>query len=724
MAAHLVFPFYAIGAFCVILAGASATMLPMIWAILVILSAAFLALLLIWLGPRLIFDRLAAFSHRPVVLTDLDGVILRQNRLFSEAYGDLRGQALGGPFGASEEVRALAYRASVRAEKGEVQSIRTDERVEFSVQKLSKDRLFWWIISDLSVPQVEGAAFALMNAEGEALVLGKALPEETRRAMTCGDAPPENGDLARHEIAGSDLTLLLPRSAVQDLRGRLLDDVPASSVLMDSKGFIVGFNKAAEKLMGPQLEVGTPFAGLTEGVVHSFEQRLADTLESRYLGRAEVVKYRRDGEDLFLQLALGRTCIDGDCYVIAVLEDTTDLKKLEAQFVQSQKMQAVGQLAGGVAHDFNNLLTAINGHCDLLLMRTDLHDPAHADLMQIRHNSNRAAALVRQLLAFSRKQTLRPQIIDMHDLLADLFHLLDRLISDPVTLHLDMPDDLNSVRADARQLEQVIMNLVVNARDAMPNGGQIAITPRNLTLKADVERDKVIVPRGDYVVIDVTDQGVGIAEDNRRKIFDPFFTTKEAGAGTGLGLSTVYGIIKQTGGFIFLESEVGKGSTFSVFLPVAAHEVDAEAPKVKKPAAVPGRGRILLAEDEVPVRMFASRALSMRGFDVTEASSGIEALESIETLGPPDLIISDVLMPGMDGPAWVSQAIEAGVKCPVIFMSGFSDDMLAESDTPICDYEFLGKPFSLDDLMDVVSYKLQQEEDQASESKIEYSGAK
>ena len=239
---------------------------------------------------------------------------------------------------------------------------------------------------------------------------------------------------------------------------------------------------------------------------------------------------------------------DQEASLIAILSDATELKTLESQFVQSQKMQAIGKLAGGVAHDFNNLLTAISGHCDLLLLRHDTASQDYADLVQINQNANRAAALVSQLLAFSRKQTLRPEPIDMRNTLADLMHLLNRLVGEKVELVLEHDTDLKPVRADKRQLEQVFMNLVVNARDAMPEGGRIHIKTEGYSLEQALDRDRATIPAGDYISVTVTDEGCGIATDKLTKIFEPFYSTKRTGEGTGLGLSTVYGIVKQTGG--------------------------------------------------------------------------------------------------------------------------------------------------------------------------------
>jgi len=339
--------------------------------------------------------------------------------------------------------------------------------------------------------------------------------------------------------------------------------------------------------------------------------------------------------------------------------------------VQSQKMQAVGQLAGGVAHDFNNLLTAINGHCDLILMRHETSDTDYGDLIQIRHNANRAASLVGQLLAFSRKQTLLPKVIDLYDTLSDLNHLLNRLLGEKVTLRIEHDDDLPSVRVDERQLEQVIMNLVVNARDAMPNGGEVLIQTKTAVFEQDQKMDRVVIPFGTYVQIDVTDTGVGIPEDKIRKIFEPFFTTKGVGEGTGLGLSTAYG---------------------------------------EEPTDLTGRGVVLLVEDEVPVRSFAARALNIRGYTVIEAGSAEEALEILEDKDlHVDVFVSDVIMPGMDGPTWVRMAQKNRSDVRVVFVSGYAEDVFEGGQISVPNATFLPKPFSLNELTHTVKEQMEKE---------------
>lgn len=377
-------------------------------------------------------------------------------------------------------------------------------------------------------------------------------------------------------------------------------------------------------------------------------------------------------------------------------------------------MQAIGQLAGGIAHDFNNLLTAISGHCDLLLLRHGRADSEYSDLEQIRQNANRAAALVNQLLAFSRKQTLKPTRLDLQDVLSDLTHLLNRLVGERVSLKLAHDPLLGPIRADRRRLEQVLMNLVVNARDSMPEGGTIRLETEAVTLHEPTPRDKVVMPPGEYAVIRVIDTGIGIPPDRLDKIFEPFFTTKRVGEGTGLGLSTVYGIVKQSGGYVFVTSEVGKGTSFELHFPV--HELteaeiaaaqDGPPRDARRVVARKGEGVVLLVEDEAPVRAFASRALRMRGYTVLEAENAEMALKTLEDPAlEVDIFVTDVVMPGMDGPSWVRQALEARPNVKVVFVSGYSEEAFAEDQARIPNSVFLAKPFSLNDLTTTVQGQL------------------
>ncbi|WP_173931810.1 response regulator [Chelativorans sp. Marseille-P2723] len=402
--------------------------------------------------------------------------------------------------------------------------------------------------------------------------------------------------------------------------------------------------------------------------------------------------------------------------------ETTEQKALEAQMAQSQKMQAVGQLAGGIAHDFNNVLTAIIMASDLLLTNHRPSDPSFPDIMNIKQNANRAASLVRQLLAFSRRQTLRPEVLNLTDVLADIRMLLSRLVGSDVTLAIEHGRDLWPVKADIGQFEQVIVNLAVNARDAMPDGGTLAVRTTNVPGEECTRFGyRELIP-ADYVMIEVEDTGTGIPQETLKKIFEPFFTTKEVGKGTGLGLSMVYGIVKQTGGFIFCDSELGEGTVFRIFLPrhiPSESEIEAKAaangaaegahraPAVNRDLS--GSARVLVVEDEDAVRMGSVRALSSRGYEVHEASSGIEAMEIFRSLdGKVDIVVSDVVMPEMDGPTLLTELRKVQPEVKFIFVSGYAEDAFSRNLPSDAKFGFLPKPFSLKQLATVVKEMLEE----------------
>jgi two-component system cell cycle sensor histidine kinase/response regulator CckA len=421
------------------------------------------------------------------------------------------------------------------------------------------------------------------------------------------------------------------------------------------------------------------------------------------VSRAPVDVRFKPGNERTAQLFASRLHNEngGPAYAIYLI-DTTGQTALETQFAQSQKMQAVGQLAGGIAHDFNNLLTVINGYAELLLQRHQPGDPSFADLNDIRNTGLRAASLVRQLLAFSRRQTLEPEVLSLTDLVADWSVTLRRLIGDRVKLKVEHGRDLWPVMADPNQIGNALMNLSVNARDAMPNGGTLTIRTANMTIGETMSFGQVLMPSGDYVMFEVEDTGLGIPKENLGKIFEPFFTTKEKGHGTGLGLASVYGIVKQTGGYIFPESELGKGTTFRIYLPrhipaPAAAVVEPE--KAQTARDLTGVGTILLVEDEDAVRDFAVRALTMRGYKVLDACGGEEALDLVkEHNGPIDLLISDVVMPGMEGPELVNEMRKLMPELRVIFISGYAEESFRNSPDRPDDCLFLPKPFSLKQL--------------------------
>jgi two-component system cell cycle sensor histidine kinase/response regulator CckA len=401
--------------------------------------------------------------------------------------------------------------------------------------------------------------------------------------------------------------------------------------------------------------------------------------------------------------------------IIYMLE-TTERRALENQINQSQKMDMVGQLAGGIAHDFNNVLSAIMMANDFLLNAHKPTDPSFQDIMQIKQNATRAATLVRQLLAFSRRQTLRPQVLDLGDALSDLTMLLRRLIGEKVKLDLVHGRDLWPVKVDVSQFEQVIVNLAVNARDAMPDGGKLTVRTANITAEESGLLAYKGMPAAEYVRIGISDTGTGIPADIVDKIFEPFFSTKEVGKGTGLGLSTVYGIVKQTGGFVYVNSEEGKGTTFDIFLPRHRPEQDAQAEvhatngAGKDAAAAPkpradltGQGTILLVEDEEGLRSLNARGLRSRGYSVIEASNGIEAMEALEEKdGAVDLVVSDVVMPEMDGPTLLKAMRGRNPDLKIIFVSGYAEDAFEKSLPENQQFAFLPKPFTLSQLVAAV----------------------
>jgi two-component system, cell cycle sensor histidine kinase and response regulator CckA len=520
---------------------------------------------------------------------------------------------------------------------------------------------------------------------------------------------------------GASRTLVLNRAPgeepAEDLRAaevrfaRVFNATPMAIAILDKSGRIRRSNPAFAKLMPDALK---PADGGGRAIYPGVAERDRTALSAAVAAAADAksdiapvdVSLRGEGERSARLFISPADESDGPGATIYAL-DTTELRTLKENFAQSQKMQAIGQLAGGIAHDFNNVLTAIIGYSDLLLANHRPTDPSFQDIMQIKQNANRAAGLVRQLLAFSRRQTLRPQVLQLGDVLSDLQMLLRRLVGEKISLDLRHGRDLWLVKADLNQFEQVIVNLVVNARDAMPNGGSIELRTRNITAAECAELDEKGLINADYVSIEVEDTGHGIPADVKDKIFEPFFTTKEVGKGTGLGLAMVYGIVKQTGGYVYCDSTVGKGTTFRILLPrhvPTAGEEDAKKEAVKKPAAdLTGHGTILLVEDEEAVRAFGARALTARGYTVLEAASGFEALDvAAKNEGKIDLIVSDVVMPEMDGPTMFGELRKRGVTAKVIFVSGYAEEAFSRNLPEGEEFGFLPKPFTLKQLIEAV----------------------
>lgn len=500
----------------------------------------------------------------------------------------------------------------------------------------------------------------------------------------------------------------------------LLAQLPLGLAMADRDGRLLFANQAFLRAAGRE-EEGLPTYP-TDLVLREDKGPVSDAIRRFGQGPASsgdiaVRLVSQPDEPVSLSLAGVRGL--GEAAVLLGLTDSSEETRLKRQVAQATKMQAVGQLAGGVAHDFNNVLTAILGTCDLMLLRHTPGDSDYDDIQQIRANSNRAASLTRQLLAFSRQQTLRPEVLQLPDVVTDVSQMLKRLIGEKIQLVLRHDRDLGPVRADPSQLEQVIVNLAVNGRDAMQQRtdgkGKLTLSTKRIT-PADVRAMRSeIVPIGEYTALLVEDTGSGIPPEHLGKIWEPFFTTKEQGKGTGLGLSTVYGIVKQSGGFIFAESETGQngkgsGTRFSVYLPVYHPLPEEIAASAKSRVAEPtsqwgGGGRLLLVEDEEPVRIVAERALVRAGYTVTSARDGEEGLEKLQREGPFDLVVSDVVMPGMDGPAMAREMRKVAPELPVLFMSGYAEQQLRK-EIDIGNAHFLPKPFSVQDISDKVGQVL------------------
>jgi len=483
----------------------------------------------------------------------------------------------------------------------------------------------------------------------------------------------------------------------------LLDMLPIGLALVDRDGRFLTMNSAFRQAAGLKRSRMPVYPG--DLLMKADQAPVADAVRRNARGPAMsgdlAVRLNHQGSEPVALTIAGLRGL-GDAAVLLLLKDNSEEAKLKRQVAQATKMQMVGQLAGGVAHDFNNILTAIIGHCDLMLMRHSPGDSDYDDIQQIKSNSNRAAGLTRQLLAFSRQQTLRPQVLQLPDVVSEVSHLLKRLLGETVELVVKHGRNLGPIRADPGQFEQVIVNLSVNARDAMAAKGGGTLTIQTYSVKADqvAELGSDILPIADYSALSVADTGTGIPPSVLGKIFEPFFTTKEVGKGTGLGLSTVYGIVKQSGGFIFADSKVNEGTRFVIYLPVHREEAGAarsrKSEKAKKDELW-GSGTVLLVEDEPMVRSVAERALTRHGYSVITADNGEDALEILAKNEPVDLLISDVVMPGMDGPTMVREARASRPDLKILFMSGYAEEQLRKS-IDIENVNFLPKPFSVVEL--------------------------
>ena len=412
-------------------------------------------------------------------------------------------------------------------------------------------------------------------------------------------------------------------------------------------------------------------------------------------GNTKAYDVSVNGKDYQAHVAPLTSSNGGIIGCIGLAVEVTERKALEMQMRHAQKMEAVGRLAGGIAHDFNNLLTVITGYSDLTLLRLEPNDPLRNNLDEVNKACERAAGLTRHLLAFSRKQVLKPKVLNLNTIVSEMNRMMPPLIGEDIELVIELCPDLGQVKADSGQIEQIIANLAVNAKDAMPLGGELAIRTSNVVLDEEIARRYESVQSGPYVLLTVSDTGHGMSPETMQRVFEPFFTTKEVGKGTGLGLSTVYGIVKQSGGYISVDSEVGRGTTFKIYLPQVDEEVGEIEIRPTHSALLLGKETVLLVEDDNQVRSIAAMALEMSGYDVLVAASGEEALLLCERHNSKiDLLLTDVVMPRMSGQELSSQLLRLRPDTLVLYMSGYSENAIIHHGVMEEGTDFIEKPFS------------------------------
>jgi PAS domain S-box-containing protein len=484
-------------------------------------------------------------------------------------------------------------------------------------------------------------------------------------------------------------------------KAAILDSVLDCILTVDHEGRITEFNRAAETTFGycrsevlgrqaTDVILGPAPADKDDGGLARLRASVGAFGE-----RTEAVGVRKNGTEFPMELALTPVPLERRRLYTVCLRDITERRHLEAQFRQAQKMEAVGRLAGGVAHDFNNLLSVISGYAELVLRTLPSEAVERRKVQEILKASERAAGLTRQLLAFSRKQVLQPTVFDLNTVIADVERMLERLIGEDVNLVTDLDPSLGPLRADRGQIEQVLVNLVVNARDAMPRGGRITMTSRNVVLDEAYCRDHVDARPGSYVLLEVGDEGIGMDLETQRHVFEPFFTTKPNGKGTGLGLATVYGIVKQSGGYIWLESEPGRGTSFKIYLPACDGEAVAAPASADALGSERGAETILLLEDQDALRQVTGELLGAGGYRVLAAATGAEALTLVRSHpGPIHLLVTDVVMPGLSGPEVARAVTAVRPETRVLYTSGYTDDAVLQRGIVASEVAFIQKPFT------------------------------
>lgn len=707
-------------------------------------------------------------SNAAIAISDRAGRLVCANDHFTKAFDGLKAPPDLGVDEASRELLVSAGRAAWRDGSAQIDAITKNDR-QFSVKVAragTADEYLLWRLAPIERLDIESRAIELVSGR-----IGRAMANSGVMAVSIGpdgrirsanaayalratgsDNEPITGrefaaymrmdekgsvfferegrrglpirlmhvPLAEDEAQGASLLLAVDEEGPKVERGlalahveQLLSTLPLGLALVDRDGRFLFANDAFARVLDIEPEKLPPYPGdlvITEdkaAVLESIRRYGSGSLTS-----GDIAVRLKEQPDEVIALSIAGVRGLGEAAVLLGLKDNSEETKLKRQVAQQTKMESIGQLAGGVAHDFNNILTAIIGYCDLMLLRHQPGDGDYDDIQQIKNNSNRAASLTRQLLAFSRQQTLRPQILQLPDVVADVSNLLKRLLGETVRLEVHHGRAMGTVRADPGQLEQVIINLGVNARDAMPNGGVVHISTKAVSQSEVRAMGSEVLPVGDYILLSVEDSGVGIPKENLGKIFEPFFTTKEVGKGTGLGLSTVYGIVKQSGGFIFAESETGQGTRFDIYLPVHIGEAVAPEPSKRefyKPKDLWGSGRVLVVEDEDMVRAVAERALVRQGYVVETACDGEEALALFADGKRYDLVVSDVVMPNMDGPTMARNLRGQFGDIRLLFMSGYAEEQLRET-ISLDNVSFLAKPFSVQQIAEAVHDALAREQ--------------
>jgi two-component system, cell cycle sensor histidine kinase and response regulator CckA len=707
----------------------------------------------------------AQMSDAAIAISDRAGRLVCANDHFTKAFAGLKAPPDLGVDDASRELLVSAGRAAWRDGSARIDAIAREER-HYSVKVAragTADDYLLWRLAPIEKLDIESRTIALVSGRiGRAMsnngVMAVSMgPDGRIRAANAAFALRATGSsqdpitgrefssLMRMDEKGSifferegrrglpirllhvplsednaeqnaSLLLAVDEEAAKVERGlalahveQLLSTLPLGLALVDRDGRFLFANDAFARAIDVSPEQLPPYPGdlvITEdkaAVLESIRRYGSGSLTS-----GDIAVRLKDRPDEVIALSIAGVRGLGEAAVLLGLKDNIEETKLKRQVAQQTKMESIGQLAGGVAHDFNNILTAIIGYCDLMLLRHQPGDGDYDDIQQIKNNSNRAASLTRQLLAFSRQQTLRPQVLQLADVVADVSNLLKRLLGETVRLEVHHGRAMGPVRADPGQLEQVIVNLGVNARDAMPKGGVVHISTRAIGHSEVQAMASEVLPVGDYILLSVEDTGIGISKENLGKIFEPFFTTKEVGKGTGLGLSTVYGIVKQSGGFIFAESEPGDGTRFDIYLPVHAGQapaVEVGKREMYKPKDLWGSGRILIVEDEDMVRAVAERALVRQGYVVETAADGEEALALFANGKRYDLVVSDVVMPNMDGPTMAYKLRDRYGNIRLLFMSGYAEEQLRET-ISLDNVSFLAKPFSVQQISESVQMAL------------------